>query len=114
MTKIYLAKKTISLSLIILTLIQTYITVKEIIFVFPQISFFGDLATAQSLYFTLLKKALVISLGLFIDFFYGMTLFIKPIATTKLIHIIIGIFIFIFSFITFHTSTIDLLLKNLL
>lgn len=114
MTKIYFAKKTISLSLIILTLIQTYISIKDVIFVFPQISFFGDLATAQSLYLALLKKALVISLGLFINFFYGMALFIKPIAATKHIHLIIGIIIFIFSWIIFHTSAIDSLLTNLL
>jgi len=110
---LFFSKKVVALGLIFFSLYGVYIAVKEIIFVLPQISFMGNLINAQKLYMDLLKKAIIISSHLFLDSFYGFSLLIKPMAATKIIHIVLGAIIFIISVILFKTTAIDSVLNQL-
>jgi len=113
-TKIlFISKKAVALSLILFSLYGLYVSIKEILFVLPQISFMGDLIDAEKLYIALLKKAIIVSSHLFIDSIYGFSLLIKPMAATKNIHIILGIVILIISFTLFKTTAIDSVLNQL-
>lgn len=106
-------KKIVALSLIISPLFHIYSSVKDILFVFPQISFVGDPQTINQLYTELLKKAITISASLFFNTIYGFSLLFKPIPATKTIHIVLGIILFIVSNFVFRSAAIDQLLNNL-
>ena len=110
---LFISKKVVALGLIFFSLYGVYIAVKEIIFVLPQISFMGSLVNAEKLYMDLLKKAIIISSHLFLDSLYGFSLLIKPLATTKTVHVILGIVIFTISIILFKTTAIDSVLHQL-
>jgi len=110
---LFFSKKVVALGLIFFSLYGVYNAVKEIIFVLPQISFMGSLINAEKLYMDLLKKAIIISSHLFVDSLYGFSLLIKPLATTKIIHIALGALILIISFILFKTTAIDSVLYQL-
>jgi len=110
---LFISKKAVALSLIFFSLYGVYFSVKEILFVIPQISFIGNLINAEKLYMDLLKKAIIVSSHLFLDSIYGFSLLIKPMATTKIIHIAVGALIFIISFILFKTTAIDSILHQL-
>lgn len=106
-------KKIVALSLLISPLVHIYLSARDMLVIFPQISFIGDPKAADQLYLELLKKAVTISFGLFIDTFYGFALLVKPIAATKTIHIILGIILFIISNFIFRLTAIDQLLQHL-
>lgn len=109
----FVTKKTVALALIITPLIHTCLAVKDILFLLPKISFVGDPASAQALYQSMLKKAIIISSGLLVDSVVGFSLLIKPMADTKLIHIVLGILVFIFSIFVFKASSFNQLFLQL-
>ena len=109
----FISKKIVALSLIISPMVQTYISLNQVLFVLPKISFVGDPVFARSIYNQLLQKAVVISLGLFANSFYGFSLLIKPLASTKYIHILLGIAIFVLSTIVFRISAINQIINQL-
>ena len=106
-------KKIIALSLIISPLIHTYLSIKDILFVLPKISFVDDPQTSNQLYTDLLKKAATISLNLIFNTLYGFSLLIKPILATTTIHLIIGVILFIISNFLFRLTAIDKLFQQL-
>ena len=106
-------KRIIALSLIISPLIHTYLSIKDILFVLPKISFVGDPQTSNQLYAELLKKAVTISFNLIFNTIYGFSLLIKPILSTTAIHLIIGVILFIISNFLFQLTAIDKLFQQL-
>jgi len=110
---IYLSKKIVAIALIITPIYHIYDAVRDMLVVFPQISFVGNLTQSQALYVSLIKKAVIISFGLFFDSFYGFILLVKPKASTKLIHILFGVFLFILSQIVFRLAAIDQILSQI-
>ena len=110
---LYLSKKIVALALILTPLYHIYDAARDMLIVFPQISFVGNPTHAQTLYVSLIKKAIVISFSLFFDSFYGFVLLVKPKAATKFIHIIFGVFIFILSQIVFRLAAIDQILSQI-
>jgi len=110
---IKIAKKIVALSLIASSLYHVYIAVNEILFVFPQISFIGDANTANDLYIELVKKAIILTFGLFTEGFYGVSLLVKANVNTKIIHIVLGILLFIISNVIFKLAAINQLLEGL-
>ena len=105
-------KKIVALSLVISPLIQTYLSLNQLLFVLPKISFVGDPVLAQSLYIQLSKQAIIISLTLFTSSIYGFSLLLRPVATTKYFNIGLGIILFILSVIISRTSAINLILNK--
>ncbi|MFC1627473.1 hypothetical protein ACFL18_02900 [Patescibacteria group bacterium] len=106
-------KKAVALSLIGLSLFHIYQSIKDILFVLPQIEFVTNPETSKNLYVSLIKKAILISTSLFIDTFYGFALLVKPTGATRTIHIVLGIILFILSNIIFQISAIDQILANI-
>jgi len=106
-------KKIIALSLIISPLIHTYLSIKDVFFVLPKISFVGDPQASNQLYAELLKKATTISLNLILNSLYGFSLLVKPIPATKAIHLILGVVLFIISNFVFQLTAIDQLFNQL-
>jgi hypothetical protein len=106
-------KKIVALSLIISPLVHIYLSAKDVLFILPQISFVGDPQTINQLYTELLKKAITISVNLFLNTIYGFTLLVKPLPATKTIHIVLGIILFIVSNFVFRLAAIDQLLQQL-
>ena len=106
-------KKIIALSLIISPLIHTYLSIKDILFVLPKISFVSDPQASNQLYTELLKKAITLSFNLIFNTLYGFSLLIKPMPATKTIHLVLGIILFIISNVIFRLAAIDQLLNQL-
>ena len=106
-------KKIVALALLITPIFHIVLTAREILVVFPQISFVGNAQTANQIYLDLLKKGITISLSLIIDTFYGFSLFLKPIPATKTIHIVLGVILFLISNVLFHFSGIDKILSHI-
>jgi len=106
-------KKIIAVSLIISPLIHTYLSIKDILFVLPKISFVSDPQASNQLYTELLKKAITLSFNLIFNTLYGFSLLIKPMPATKTIHLVLGIILFIISNVIFRLAAIDQLLNQL-
>lgn len=104
-----LSKKIIALSLITSSLVKIYLSLNDILFIYPKLNL---IANGDQIFVELIKKAIYISTSLFIDTFYGFALLVKPIARTKHIHLIIGALLLIFSFLFFRLHTFDNLIKN--
>ena len=104
-------KKIIALSLIITSLISIYTSVSSLLLIYPKLILISN---PNQFYLELLKKGIIISSSLFIESIYGFSLLIKPAEKTNLIHIILGITLFIFSIFIKKFSTFDPLIKNLL
>lgn len=110
---IYQIKKIVAVVLIIVPFYNVYNAIRDILVVFPQLSQTNHLYQDQSLYISLIKKAIIISSSLFIDSFYGFVLLVKPKASTKLIHIIFGLLILILSQVIFRLNAIDQILSQI-
>jgi len=106
-------KKIVALLLLIYPLFLIYQSVQDILFVLPQLQFLSTGPQHQNLYLELVKKAILISISLFFDTFYGFTLLLKPSGATKIIHIIMGVILFIFSHLLFRLAAIDLIISQL-
>lgn len=104
-----LIKKTVALSLIISSLIKTYISITDIVFIYPKLILIEN---SNHLYIELLKKAIFISSSLFVESIYGFALLVKPMAITKRIHIFFGIALFIFSILFFKLQAFDSLIQK--
>ncbi|MBU1084972.1 hypothetical protein KKB06_01335 [Patescibacteria group bacterium] len=109
MTTKLIIKKTVALGLISSSLVRTYLSITDVIFIYPKLIL---LQNPNDLYLELFKKAIVISSSLFIESIYGFALLIKPTETTKLTHIIFGIALFIFSILLYRLSTLDQIFQN--
>lgn len=107
-----IAKKIVAIGLILFSLYHIYEAAKELLFVLPKISFIGNQKQVEALYVELIKKAIILSTGLFFDSFYGFALLVKPGAATKIIHIVFGVILFFISNFLFNLASIDQLLKN--
>ena len=110
---IKISKKIVAFSLIGSSFYHIYISINEVLFVFPQISFVGDTQAANDLYIELIKKAIILSFGLITQGFYGVTLLIKANVNTKIIHIVLGVILFIISNIILRLTAINQLLEGL-
>ena len=110
---IIVAKKIVALSLIIFPLYHIYQSTIDLIFVFPKLSIIGDKQTVENIYIDLIKKAILISTGLFFDTFYGIRLLAKPGGATKIIHIVFGVILFIVSNFLFKLAAIDQVLSHI-
>lgn len=110
---IKISKKIVALSLIGSSFYHIYISINEVLFIFPQISFVGDTQAANDLYVELIKKAIILSFGLITQGFYGVSLLIKANVNTKIIHIILGIVLFIISNVILRLTAINQLLEGL-
>lgn len=108
---LYLTKKIVALTLIFNALYVLAASVKDIFVIQNQLKFFNQ-ATASALQQSLFKKAFIISSSLFIDTLYGFSLLVKPANTTKIIHIILGILIFILSKFILNLTAVDQILKD--
>jgi len=102
-------KKTVALSLILSSLTKTYLSVSDILFIYPKLILVEN---PNNLYVELLKKAIFISSSLFIESIYGFALLVKPMVATKRIHIIFGVFLFILSILFFKLQALDSLIEN--
>ncbi|MEA3355057.1 MAG: hypothetical protein U9Q63_01055 [Patescibacteria group bacterium] len=109
MTIKFILKKTVALSLITSSLVKTYLSILDILFIYPKLILVQN---SNQLYLELFKKAIIISSGLFIESIYGFSLLIKPKETTKFIHILFGIVLFMFSILFYKLSTFDQLIQN--
>ncbi len=105
-------KKIIALGLIIYPLYYLYLSTIDLIFVFPKISYL-DNATGESLYLNLIKRAVIISTGLFFNTLYGFSLLIKPGSSTKIAHLVFGVILFLISHFLFESQAINQLIKSL-
>ena len=110
---IKISKKVVALSLIGSSFYHIYISINEVFFIFPQISFVGDTQAANDLYIELIKKAIILSFGLITQGFYGVSLLIKTNVNTKIIHIILGIILFIISNVILRLTAINQLSEGL-
>jgi len=110
---IKISKKIVALSLIGSSFYHIYISINEVLFIFPQISFVGNTQAANDLYVELIKKAIILSFGLITQGFYGVSLLIKANVNTKIIHIILGIVLFIISNVILRLTAINQLLEGL-
>lgn len=108
----YYLTKLIAIFLVLSPLYQTYAAFNDITKILPTFQFI-DPQTANSLKTILIKKAIIISTGLFIDSFYGFTLLIKPFNTIKTIHIVLGIIVGITSQILYHTAALDQVINQI-
>ena len=112
-SKKILLKKIVGLALIITPMIQTYAAAKDIFMVLPTISFMGNLSSAQTIYYDLIRKALAISTGLVLDSVYGFSLLLRPAPTTRYIHIVFGIFLFFGSIYLFYFADIGRIVQQI-
>lgn len=104
-----LLKKTIALSLIASSLVKTYLSLNDVLFIYPKLSLISN---GDQVFVELIKKAIYISTSLFIDTLYGFALLVKPIARTKQVHIYLGIFLLLFSLLFFRLHAFDNIIKN--
>jgi|GEM_PF-5381899 hypothetical protein len=110
---IYQAKKIVAIALILVPIYNIYDAVRDMLIVFPQLAMNEHLSQDQTLYVSLLKKAIVISSSLVFDSFYGFVLLVKPKASTKLIHVLLGLLILIVSQVIFRLNAIDKILSQI-
>ncbi|MBU2051722.1 hypothetical protein KKH13_00770, partial [Patescibacteria group bacterium] len=95
------AQRFLALSLIATSVYQTIAAYHYLNRILPLLqtvntSQLADLKTS------LIKQAVVVSSGLFIDSFYGFALLIKPSHTVSVVHFILGVLLFIFSNLLFQ------------
>ena len=111
-TKIlFVVKKVVALTLIINAFIVMILAIKDI-FTLTKYLEIADVLSLNQLQLEVFKKAVIISSSLFIDSLYGFSLLIKPSHKTKLIHVILGIIIFMISKVIFKLHAIDQILEN--
>ena len=105
----YHIKKLVALSLIISSIIRTYLSLTDILFIYPKLILVQN---PNELYIELFKKGIIVSSSLLIDSIYGFSLLVKPIKATRLIHIIFGIILFVFSTLFYQLSTFDTIVQQ--
>lgn len=108
----FIAKKAVALTLIVNALFTLVDAVQETFSILSSIQSISNSAVAAQLHQQLFKKAVILSSSLLIDSFYGFSLLIKPANATKIIHIILGIAIFIASKFVFQLTAVDQLLND--
>lgn len=112
-----LATKLTSLALIILSSYQILLSITAIFFIYPYLYPYGR--EAIIIQEGLVEKALILYASMVASGIYGVTLLFKPTEKVKIIHLLAGILIFIFSlfFVTqtpFTTDPLQQFLFNLM
>jgi hypothetical protein len=108
----FIAKKVVALTLIINAMILLVSSIQETFWILSSIQSIDNSSVALQLHQELFKKAIILSSSLLIDSFYGFSLLIKPANATKIIHIILGIAIFVASKFVFQLTAVDQLLND--
>ena len=102
----------LAIGLILNSLYNVIISFQDITKLIPNLQFINP-TSVKTIEQNLIKKAVIISLGLFTDSLYGFSLLIKPSHTIKIIHLIVGILIFIISIFIFKSAAFDQLINQL-